>query len=148
MCGFAFELGILHTNSEMPSVSLIKSICFPKSYRVSVEATKWGCQHEELALDAPRVIRKTAFKFSYGGLCFFYFDRFIVASTDSLISCDCCGEGCLEVKCPYCKRNGTVDEASNNDPKFCIQSGCLSTTHPYYAQIQTQMSVCNRKHCG
>ena len=72
---------------------------------------------------------------------------FIGASLDSLISCDSCGEGCVEVKCPYCKRNETVDEASNKDPKFCIQLGIHSITHPYYAQTQTQMNVCNRKYC-
>ena len=70
---------------------------------------------------------------------------FIGASLDSLISCDCFGERCVEVKCPYCKRNATVEEALNNDPKFCIQSGSLLTTHPYYAQIQTQMNVLQQK---
>ena len=75
-------------------------------------------------------------------------DPIIGTSPDSVISYDCCGEGCVEVKCPYCIRNNTIDEApSNSDPKFCIQSGSLSTTHPYYAQIQTQMNVCNRKYC-
>ena len=31
---------ILHTNSDMPSVSLVKNICYPESYRFSTEATK------------------------------------------------------------------------------------------------------------
>ena len=66
---------------------------------------------------------------------------FIGASPDSLILCDCCGEGCVEVNCLYCKRNDTVDEASNSEPNFCIQSGSLSITHPHDAQIQTQMNV-------
>ena len=48
---------VLHANSDMPSVSLIKSICYPESYRFSVEATKWGCQHEKLALDAYRLMK-------------------------------------------------------------------------------------------
>ena len=72
---------------------------------------------------------------------------FIGASPDSLISCDCSGEGRVEVKCPYCKRSDTVDEASNTEPMFCILSGCLSITHPYYAQIQTQMNGCNSIYC-
>ena len=33
---------VLHTNSDMPSVSFLKSICYPESYRFSVEATKGG----------------------------------------------------------------------------------------------------------
>ena len=51
------------------------------------------------------------------------------------------------MKCPYCRRNDTVDEEPNSEPTFCIQLGSLSITHPYYAQIQTQMNVCNRKYC-
>ena len=141
----------LHTNSDMPSVSLIKSICYPESYRFSVEATKWGCQHEKLALDAYRVVEEKQHLHFRMVNCGFFIstdDPIIGASADSLISCDCCGEGCVEVKCPYCIRNNPIDEApSNCDPKFCIQSGNLSTTHPYYAQIQTQMNVCNRKYC-
>ena len=154
VCGFAFELdmhSVLHTNSDMPSVSLIKTICYPESYRFSVEATKWGCQHEKLALDAYRLMKEKQhlnFRMVNCGFIISTDDPIIDASPDSVISCDCCGEGCVEVKCPYCIRNNTIDEApSNSDPKFCIQSGSLSTTHPYYAQIQTQMNVCNRKYC-
>ena len=135
----------------MPSVSLIKSICYLESYRFSVEATKWGCQHEKLALDAYRLMKEKQhlnFRTVNCGFIISTDEPIIGASRDSLISCDCCGEGCVEVKCPCCIRNNTIDEAaSNSDPKFCIHSGSLSTTHPYYAQIQTQMNVCNRKYC-
>ena len=65
----------------------------------------------------PGYERKSAFKFSYGRLWILYFDRLPIywcITPDSLISCDCCGEGCVEVKCPYCKRNDTVDKASNS----------------------------------
>ena len=31
---------VLHTNSDMPLVSLIKTICYPESYQFRVEATK------------------------------------------------------------------------------------------------------------
>ena len=82
VCGFAFELditaskmhSILHTNSDMQSVSLIKSICYPESYRFSTEATNWGCQHEKLALDAYRVMKENQ-HFSYCRLWVLYFDR-------------------------------------------------------------------------
>ena len=141
---------ILHTNSDIPSVSLIKSICYPESYRFSTESTKWGCQHKKLAMDAHRVMKENQHLNFHMVDCGFFISTdypFIGASPDSLISCDCCGEGCVEVKCPYCKRNDTVDEASNSESNFWIQSGILSITHPYYAQIQTQMNVCNRKYC-
>ena len=85
---------ILHTNSDMPSVSLIKSICYPESYRFSTEATIWGFQHEKLALDAYRVMKENQhLNFHMVGCGFFILTEW----------CDCCGEGCVEVKCPYCK---------------------------------------------
>ena len=48
------------------------------------------------------------------------------------------------MKCPYCKRQETVDEAAE-DSKFCLQSEdgvlMLSRSHVHYTQIQTQMFV-------
>ena len=58
---------ILHTNSDMPSVSLIKSICYPESYRFNTRKVSLGC--------LPGYERKAAFKFSCGRLWILYFDR-------------------------------------------------------------------------
>ena len=37
---------VLHTNCDMPSLSLIKSICYPEAHGFKVQATSWGCEHE------------------------------------------------------------------------------------------------------
>ena len=34
---------------------------------------------------------------------------------DGVVQCDCCGCGILEIKCPYCIRESTPDEAPNLD---------------------------------
>ena len=34
---------------------------------------------------------------------------FLGASPDGLVSCDCCGEGLVEIKCPFRYRNMTPD---------------------------------------
>ena len=97
---------VLHTNSDMPSVSLIKSIWYPESYRFSVEATKWGCQHEKLALDAYRLMKERQhlnFRMVNCGFIISTDDPIIGASPDSLISCDCCGEGSVEVSLLHTK---------------------------------------------
>jgi len=45
------------------------------------------------------------------------------ASPDGLISCKCCGEGLLEIKCPYKYRE--QDPTTVVDSKFCLQpDGC------------------------
>ena len=169
---------VLHTNSVMPSVSLIKSICYPESYRFSVEATKWGCRHEKLALDAYRVMKEKQhlnFRMVNCGSFISTDDPSIGASRDypsigaspdSVISRDCCGDGCVLIVyeiTQLMKHHGIliqsfvssrevsqppthimpkvlypVGKSLNHPPilcpKFCIQSGSLSTTHPYYAQ--------------
>ena len=43
--------GACCTDPANPSKSLILSVCYPEVYRFSSEATKWGCHHEQLALE-------------------------------------------------------------------------------------------------
>ena len=73
------------------------------------------------------------------------------ASVDGLVRCTTCGDGLVEIKCPY----GTATHTYRNltpvacaaQPGFCcyIQDGrlCLKTSHSYHYQIQGQMAVCN-----
>ena len=145
---------VLHTNTTMPSVSLIKDICYPEAHKFTTNATKWGCNHEQEALDIYDSMMKSQhrdFQMSNCGFVISMEYPFIGASPDSFVNCSCCGEGCVEVKCPYCKRDYDLDDAAQ-DPKFCLQSAGdsdlkLKENHAYYAQVQTQMNVCGRKYC-
>ena len=38
-----------HTDPASPSISLIKQICYPKQCSFSTTATRWGCEHEDIA---------------------------------------------------------------------------------------------------
>jgi hypothetical protein len=140
---------VTHTNINMPAVSLIKSICYPQANKFSSKATSWGCSHEQQALDLYRNHMSTLhtnFRIVPNGLFLSTEFPFIGATPDSMISCDCCGNGCVEVKCPYCHRDDTVEEACS-DPKFCLEENVLKQSHPYYTQIQTQMNVCDVNYC-
>ena len=61
----------------------------------------------------------------------------IGASPDRVVQYDCCWCGVLEIKCPYCIRESTPDEAPYLD------NGKLSEKHGYYYQVQTQLLVCS-----
>ena len=37
------------TDPPLPAQSLIKSVCYPESYKFSSRATGWGCEHEKFA---------------------------------------------------------------------------------------------------
>jgi len=75
---------------------------------------------------------------------------YLAASPDGIISCTCCGEGLLEIKCPYKHRNTPPSEVQ--DPSFCLQCGIdsqlrLPQTHNYYSQVQGRFSVCDKEFC-
>ena len=129
-----------HTDPAFPSISLIKQICYPHWFRFSSEATKWGCDHESIAIGLyaeDMVKQHSGFR---SGLCIHKEYQFLAATPDGITQCDCCGNGVVEVKCPYCKKD------SNPDTADCLVNGSLKKDHQYYYQIQLQMSVCNVEH--
>ena len=100
---------ILHTDPHQPSVSLLKSICYPDTHRFSTKVTIWGCEHEKDALQA----YKAQIMACHSGLnvtsCGFFIcveHPFLAigASPDALIEGNCCGQGDVEVKCCYVHR--------------------------------------------
>lgn len=73
---------------------------------------------------------------------------FVGASPDRIITCTCCGKGVLEVKCPYCIKDGLPQEDQEN---FCMtqKNGkwSLRRDHAYYYQVQAQLNVCKLTYC-
>ena len=89
------------TDPAAPSKSIIMSVCYPELFQFSTAATKWGCQHEQLALE----IYSETHKRDHQGLKLFTCGLFICAdypflgaSPDGLVECKCCGQGTCEVK--------------------------------------------------
>ena len=137
------------------SRSLIKRICYPSTVRFSTAATRWGCGHVTEAVTAYEAIIKsshTNVSVSHSpGLHINPSYPHLGASPDAIIDCSCHGRGIVEVKCPYCKRDSTMDDAAD-DPKFCLQKNsegvlCLKSTHQYYYQVQAQLFVSGLPYC-
>lgn len=66
------------------------------------------------------------------------------ATPDGIISCDCCGDGVIEIKFPYKHR----DEHPHHviDLQFYLKQDkdgelCLYRNNEYYCQIQGQLAV-------
>ena len=69
---------------------------------------------------------------------------FIAVSPDLLIECLCCGQGLVEIKCPYSIR-GTTPSSSNLAYLEEIEGKTtLKKNSDYYYQIQGQMAVTGR----
>ena len=64
---------------------------------------------------------------------------------------ECCGKGLSEIKCPY-KYKDAILVTAVADSSFCLKfddSGIymrLDTVHPYYYQVQCQLSVTGVKY--
>ena len=90
-----------HTDPLSPSISLIKSICYPELSKFRTAATEWGCVHEQNAREKYIQVSKMAhnhFEVHDSGLFIHTEFPFIGASPDGLVTCICCSEGILEVK--------------------------------------------------
>lgn len=102
--------------------SLIKSICYPQAFKFSSQATRCGCDHEAQARDADEMQARdqhSGLAVRDSGLCINPSYPYLGASPDGVVSCTCCGEGIIEIKCPFCKKDMSVTEAAT-DSKFCL----------------------------
>ncbi len=79
---------------------------------------------------------------------------YLGATPDGIVTCDCCGKGVLEVKCPYqCRADLSFQDASEVR-EFCLEKNCdgsssllLRSNHSYFYQIQLQMRLCSVSFC-
>ena len=67
----------------------------------------------------------------------------IHATPDFLCSWNCCGDGCGEIKCPYCIENCDFDSYLSK-PSSCLAKNIagqftLLHTHEYHYQVQQQL---------
>ena len=140
---------VCHTDPCDPSLTLLKSICFPTSCRFNSKATLWGYQHTKQALDAYYALQKDKhndFSIHPCGLILSFSFYFMGTTPDSFVSCSCCGEG-VEIKCPLCKAHKTIEE-SCDDKNFCLDSSIiLKRNHPYFYQVMAHINISGRKYC-
>lgn len=61
------------------------------------------------------------------------------ASPDGTVTCDCCGIGCIEIKCP----NTFCNQSLHNHSCYTSKENQLqlNTDHSYYYQVQTHLFV-------
>ena len=141
------------TDPALPSQSLVKSICYPEDHRFSTKGTQWGCAHERTAYQAyihQCTAQHTRFEHAASGLIVTPAYPFLGASPDGTVSCECCGTGVLEIKCPYSCKEKSILEASS-EAKFFLEKKndgiFLKQNHQYYYQVQAQIKLSNANYC-
>ena len=143
--GASVSGAVYHSNIAQPSQSLIKSVCYPHLYKVNSKAIKHGCKYEEYAIKAYETHMKKShvnFQVSRCGLFINKQYPFLHATPDFLTSCDCCGLGCGEIKCPICIPDGDFDKYVQKKSS-CLEkvngTFMLKRKHNYYFQVQQQL---------
>ena len=132
------------TNTEKPSIDLLKKICYPTKCIFQNDATKWGIEKEHQAKCDFLVLFKQTHENGNlvdCGLNISLDYPFIGASPDGMLTCDCCGTCCVEVKCPYSRRGEIIDENIPYLKKCDDDELRLDKKHDYYFQVQTQLGV-------
>ena len=141
---------VCHSDPANPAQSLIKVICYPEAFKFVSAATSWGCRHEKCARDtyvSHMMAKHIGFEVSDSGLVINPAWSHIGASPDGKVKCSCCTIGVVEIKCPFCHRNDTINDSVTQDKKFCLNENTdgtltLDRSHAYYYQVQTQIFVC------
>lgn len=103
---------------QHPSLSLIKRICYPELCKFSTCAVIYGRDNESTALKryTSKMAKKHVnLKLLNVGLIVNNAFPHVGASPDAIVECDCCGNGTVEVKCPYSLRNSPTLNALYKD---------------------------------
>ena len=112
---------------------------------------RWGCSHEQEAKDCYFAMASQSHQnlsITEAGLFVDYHDPYLGASPDGLVECSCCGNGVLEVKCPFCHKDNLPEDnlPEDNETSFCMLKSegtwSLKRSHSYYYQVQLQLHVC------
>ncbi|CAH1118134.1 unnamed protein product [Phaedon cochleariae] len=67
-----------------------------------------------------------------------------------MVSCDCCGSGCVEVKCPYLLKDMEIGQYLDIKTSPLTCDGIVTSLdrgHAYYYQTQLQIKVTDTKYC-
>lgn len=144
---------VCSTSLSQPAISLLKRICYPENNNFSSAATEWGRKHEGTAISAYQkqaAQHHTNMTLRRVGVCLSTKYPHLAASPDAFVSCLCCGEGIVEVKCPYSVAESGI-EAALGSKGFCLETSTdglrLKRTHGYFYQVQTQLAMCSAKYC-
>ena len=137
-----------------PPVSLIKEIMERQFHaHTTVPALQWGidnkpCARQQFLHNA----QHEHFNLRYFPAGLFVNPQYphLGATPDGIISCDCCGTGIIEIKCPYKHLDSHPTEV-NDDTFYLLQEPTgeihLKKDHQYYYQKQGQLMLWEMQYC-
>lgn len=133
----------------MDNTCLLKRILY-SGVNPNIPALKYGREMESEARDKYISTMKAEgnkLRVEESGLLVCADHVFLAASPDGIISCECCGKGVLEIKCPLSVSHTTP--TCNNLDYICEveEKPALKKSHAYYSQVTLEMAVSETKWC-
>ena len=146
-------LAVKRASLNSPPAYLIKQLMERSPLSNSIPALQWGTIHEDVAREVYLELeseKHTNFQYLAAGLHVNPNFPHLGATPDGIIKCDCCGEGLIEIKCPYKHRDKHPHHV--DDTHFYLkkeEDGRMSLchNHDYFYQIQGQLAVCEKEYC-
>ena len=112
-----------------------------------IPAVKWGIANESIAREEyinAMSIKHENFTCDLSGLWINPLYPHLGASPYGVTNCDCCGNGLLEIKCPYSMKDTHPGDIISAMCSFITDAGSLNQKHRYYTQVQGQLMIANR----
>lgn len=71
---------------------------------------------------------------------------YLGASPDGFTGCECCGDGIIEIKCPFSVQDGKPEDLIGRKGSYLNDAGLIHG-HKYYTQVQGQLEICRTFCC-
>ena len=100
----------------------------------NIPAIKWGIDNEDKAREACVMKMSSShneFTCSPAGLVITPQYPYLGASPDGFTQCECCGDGIIEIKCPFSVWDGTPEDLVGRKGSFLNDAGLIHS-HKYY----------------
>lgn len=154
---YSIHTGVLSRKTDESYHPLIAKILGYKKVNPNIKSIKHGRETEP---EAKKVYIQEMKSACHSNIvfneCGLFVDKnypYLGASPDLLVSCDCCGLGVVEVKCPLVTKCSTcVGICTCKVPDYLVfnEETCtysLKKNHQYYAQVQGQLAISGRQYC-
>lgn len=142
------------TTIEKPALSTIKLICYPSKMPLKTKQIMYGIKNEVVAKEAYILKMESSnhkgLEFYNPGLVISLQMPIFAASPDGMVSCKCCGIGCMEIKCPFQFIGKTLEEYALLPHTCLVKDGIsyrLDRDHEYYYQTQLQIFCTEFDYC-
>ena len=137
-----------HTSILTPAPTVLNNICYSYSNKTTTPSIDYGRSHEKPAISNYfKHMQPFHTDFEVKQCGWFLNEKYpcFGASPDGLIKCKCCGDGCLEIKCP----SSAQGDNSINVPYLHMEGDeiRLSRKHKHCYQVQVQMFITDRDYC-